>query len=154
MYRLFTFLVFVWVLACNTASYDADQVKTEVTTMFDNYHEAVLNQGLTGEFDYLDSSDHFFWIPPGYESALNYDSVRTILKANAPLFSEVHFYWDTLQVFPLSENIATYSGVVLGTMTDLQGMETSVRIIESGTVIKRPDGWKLLCGQSANLQIE
>jgi len=36
-------------------------------------------------------------------------------------------------------------------MIDTSGVKSSVQIIESGTVIKRKDGWKLLSGQSATL---
>ncbi|MDW7690645.1 hypothetical protein R9C00_22195 [Flammeovirgaceae bacterium SG7u.111] len=54
-----------------------------------------------------------------------------------------------LEVFPLTNEIANYSGTVRGRMVDKSGVETNVTIIESGTVIKREDGWKLLSGQSA-----
>ncbi len=57
-------------------------------------------------------------------------------------------------MFPLSEKIANYSGIVKGSMIDTSGIKASVLIIESGTVIKRLDGWKLLSGQSAVLNPE
>lgn len=122
--------------------------------MFNNYHNDIKKDGLTAEFKYLDHSSDFFWVPPGYSSALTYDSVNSILMTNAKLYSEILFEWDTLQIFPLTKEIANYSGIVKGTMTDTSGIETSVLIIESGTVIKRPDGWKLLSGQSAILEPE
>ena len=123
----------------------------EVIQMFDDYHRDIEAQGLTAEFEYLDSSDDFFWVPPGYNSTLSYDSVRLILEKNALAFTEVKFSWETLIVLPLTDQIATYSGIVIGAMKDTAGVESPVRIIESGTVIKREDGWKLLCGQSATL---
>ena len=117
--------------------------------MFSNYHDDIRRDGLTAEFKYLDSSADFFWVPPGYNSALSYDSVRTILEGNAKLFSGVEFSWTTLQIYPLTDEIATYSGIVNGAMTDTSGNVSSMQIIESGSVIKRADGWKLLNGQSA-----
>jgi len=102
----------------------------------------------------LDQSTDFFWVPPGYKSALSYDSVRQILEINAKSFRAIEFNWDTLQVFPLSDKIANYSGIVKGSMIDTSGIKSSVIIIESGTVIKRSDGWKLLSGQSAILNSE
>jgi len=39
-------------------------------------------------------------------------------------------------------------------MIDTSGIKSSAIIIESGTVIKRSDGWKLLSGQSAILNPE
>ena len=124
----------------------------DVKDMFDNYHGDIRIQGLTAEFKYLDQSPDFFWVPPGYNSALTYDSVRSILVTNAKLFSEVIFAWDTLQIFPLTKEIANYSGIVKVSMTATSGEVTLVLIIESGTVIWRSDGWKLLSGQSAVLE--
>ncbi len=119
--------------------------------MLSNYHEDIGKDGLTAEFKYLDKSADFFWVPPGYTTALNYDSVRTILEQNAPSLQTVKFHWKQLQVFPLSDEIASFTGIVDGQMIDTSGVESKVAIIESGTVIKRRDGWKLLCGQSAAL---
>jgi hypothetical protein len=131
--------------------WDKEIVINEVTQMFDNYHNDIEAEGLTAEFKYLDNSDDFFWVPPGYNSTLSYDSVRLILEKNAVAFTEIKFSWETLIVLPLTDQIATYSGIVTGAMRDTAGVESPVRIIESGTVIKRNDGWKLLCGQSASL---
>ena len=129
-----------------------EQVASEVIEMFNKYHSDIKADGLTAEFNYLDSSADFFWVPPGYASALSYDSVRTILRSNAVLFQSVEFSWEALQVFPLSDQIATYAGIVKGVLTDTAGVMTEIRIIESGTVIKRINGWKLLSGQSAALE--
>ena len=131
---------------------EKDIIISDVKEMFNNYHSDIKNEGLTAEFKYLDQSSDFFWVPPGYNSALDYDSVYSILVNNAKMFSEVIFEWDTLQIFPLTEEIANYSGIVEGSMTDTLGIVNSVLIIESGTVVKRSDGWKLLSGQSAVLE--
>jgi hypothetical protein len=130
---------------------DKTLVTSEVKAMFDNYHNDIKAGGLTAEFKYLDQSNEFFWVPPGYTSALSYDSVRAILENNSKLYLVIDFHWDTLQIFPLTNSIASYSGIVEGTMTDTSGVKSTVRIIESGTVIKSIDGWKLLNGQSAAL---
>ncbi|MDH3648988.1 MAG: hypothetical protein OEQ53_04855 [Saprospiraceae bacterium] len=128
-----------------------EEVIRDVTIMFDQYHKAIEQEGLTAEFNYLDNSPDFFWVPPGYREALTYDSVRAILQGNANGFTRVEFHWDTLQVFPLSNTIASFTGIVNGVMTDTTGSKSPVHIIESGTVIKRTDGWKLLNGQSVSL---
>lgn len=130
---------------------EKEQIVAEIREMFENYHNDIKEDGLTAEFDYLDHSSDFFWVPPGYNSALSYDSVRGILEINAKSFSEVVFEWNTLQIFPLTNEIANYSGIVAGAMMDTSGIMRKMLIIESGTVIKRPDGWKILSGQSAVL---
>lgn len=133
---------------------EKEQIINDVIEMFGNYHNDIRKEGLTAEFKYLDPSTDFFWVPPEYKSTLSYDSVRKILEINAKSFQAIEFNWDTLQVFPLSDKIANYSGIVKGSMIDTSGIKSSVLIIESGTVIKRSDGWKLLSGQSAILNPE
>ena len=135
----------------DSKEFNNEKVIHEIKQMFDDYHEDIKRKGLTAEFKYLDQSNNFFWVPPGYESALNYDSVKNILVSNSSKFKHIEFHWDTLQIFPLSKNIANYSGIVDGKMTDTSNTILMVTIIESGTLIKRQDGWKLLNGQSANL---
>ncbi|TNE50291.1 MAG: hypothetical protein EP344_17410 [Bacteroidetes bacterium] len=122
-----------------------------VKTMFDRYFQAIRENGLTAEFDYLDASDDFFWVPPGYTSALTYDSVRTILIDNAGAFHRIDYRWDQVQVHPLSPDLAAYTGIVSGTLQDTTGHTTRLHMTESGVVIRRLDGWKILCGQSAHL---
>ena len=156
MIRIIYTILFLALLTCcaepkKLSSNNKENIDNEVRDMFDQYHEAIAKKGLLGEFDYLDDSEDFYWVPPEVTSALNYDSVKTILEANAKGFQKIRFHWDTLIVFPLSKTIANYSGIVKGIMTDTAGVDFPVAIIESGTVIKRDDGWKLLSGQSATL---
>jgi len=151
-------LVLVLLYACNqTDSFnksEKEKIISDIVKMFDNYHNDIKKDGLTSEFKYLDHSDDFFWVPPGYKSALSYDSVKNILEINARYQKSIEFSWDTLQVFPLSPKIANYSGIVNGTIVDNSGTKSSITIIESGTVIKRLNGWKILNGQSAILEPE
>ena len=156
--QIFGILLLVALISCFQSDKLNDSEKeliiNDVIEMLDNYHDDIRKDGLTAEFKYLDQSTDFFWVPPGYKSTLSYDSVRHILESNAKSFQAIDFNWDTLQVFPLSDNIANYSGIVKGSMIDTSGIKSSVLIIESGTVIKRPDGWKILSGQSALLNTE
>ena len=150
---LYTATVLALVISCESAKHsdplDKAQTVNDITKMLSDYHTDTNKEGLTAEFKYLDRSSDFFWVPPGYTSTLKYDSIRNILEKNAKAFRAVEFRWKTLEIFPLSEEIATYSGIVNGRMTDTAGIESKVSIIESGTLIKRGDGWKLLSGQSA-----
>ncbi|PHQ62415.1 MAG: hypothetical protein COC08_00580 [Maribacter sp.] len=133
---------------------DKDRITEEVKDMLFDYHKAIAKDGLTAEFDYLDQSSDFFWVPPGYRTTLNYDSVQNILQQNAKIFRSIEFQWNVPQVYPLSNEIASYSGLVVGHMIDTLGIETKVSLIESGTLIKRQSGWKLLNDQSAILDVE
>ncbi len=149
----FLFLLAVLLVSCSKPSvhYDEQQVINEARKMLEMYHHDIQRDGLLAEFKYLDNTDQFFWIPPGFDTPLSYDSVREILERNAPMFLRADFQWDTLNVIPLSEVIATYSGVVVSKMTDTTGRITTSTILESGTLIKRKNGWKLLSGQSVLL---
>jgi len=120
--------------------------------MFDAYHQAVKEGGLIAEFEYLEDSSNFFWVPPDYKSPLGIDSVKTILTHNTKSIKAINFSFETIQVFPISNNFANYSGIVVGKMTDLSDAETTFKIIESGSLIKSKGKWKLLSGQSRNLE--
>ncbi len=150
--RMLLLLAMLAMPACSGAmSDDAKRtVETEVRQMLQRYFADIKSGGLTAEFKYLDPSDDFFWVPPGYRSAISYDSVRTILTQHAQTFRSVAFRWDTLSVLPLSNDIATYTGIVSGTLIGAADT-VEVTMIETGTTIRRPDGWKILCGQSRNL---
>lgn len=153
--RLCSFLIILVVLGCNkeqSKEFDKAQIITEIETMFQNYHQAIKENGLPAEFDYLDTSEDFFWVPPGYKSAIKYDSIKAILIENNKSIQSVSFEFETLEVFPLSKKIANYSGIVKGKMTDTSQVTSFFKIIESGTLIKHADGWKLLNGQSRNLE--
>ena len=134
------------------AAYSKEEVESAVRKTLSDYLADIGKEGLTAEFKYLDDSPDFFWVPPGYTSALSYDSVKTILTENAGKFLKIDFQWETLRVYPLSPEIATYTGIVDAQMTDTAGAKIKTRIIESGTMILRDDGWKILSGQSRALQ--
>jgi len=146
------------VMACkqanNTREHTRERTKEDIHQMLTAYHKAIEKDGLTAEFDYLDKSSSFFWVPPGYTSALSYDSVKTILETNAKTLRSVKLQWDTLQIFPLTHKIANYSGIVRSNTIDTSGTKSTVSILESGTLIKRKGGWKLLSGQSRLLATE
>jgi hypothetical protein len=99
----------------------------------------------------LDHSPDFFWIPPGYEHPIYYDSVESVIKLNATRLKSVVNSFDSLQVIPLSERLAIYTGKMQSVTTDTSNQVTEVSLIETGVMIKRKDGWKLLSGQTSLL---
>lgn len=157
--RIFSILILsitiLLFLSCNpgnsTNYFDKDQVRLEVSQMLEDYFDAISESGLSAEFDYLDQSSDFFWVPPGFNSAISYDSVKTILELNADSFQKVQFNWETLRIVPISKDIANYTGIVGGSITDSRDSINAVHMIETGTVIRRVNGWKILCDQSRNL---
>ena len=120
--------------------------------MMHDYHNAMREEGLMSEFRFLDNSDEFYWVPPGYQSALTYDSVKYIIEDNARAMVTTDFRWKNLKIYPLSKSIANFSGEVSGLAVDTTNIKIDMSIIESGTLIKRKDGWKLLSGQSTILK--
>jgi hypothetical protein len=153
---LFTILSLAFFTSCseqNTFTKEEhQQVINEATEMLQHYCDDVKALGLTAEFKYLDSSDDFFWIPPGYSAPLSYDSIAVILKRNAPMNKEVANSYDIHLLIPLSEESAVYSAKVTSNTTDTLGNIYIYQLIESGTLIKRKDGWKLLCGQTSMIK--
>ena len=123
----------------------------DIQLTLNDYHNAIKKSGLTAELKYLDSSADFFWVPPGYTAPISYDSVVSILKQNAPQFSHIDNSFKSLRIIPLTKELASYTGQVDSKMTDTSAKMITVSLIETGVLIKRTDGWKLLHGQTAVL---
>jgi len=124
-------------------------VVSEVKLMFQNYFDAIRNEGLVGEFKYLDHSSDFFWVPPGYKSPLSYDSIAKILNLNAPKFTSIENSFDSLRIIPLSSDLASYTAKIRSIMTDTSGTINSIQLIETGVVVRRNTVWKLSHGQTS-----
>jgi hypothetical protein len=135
-------------LSENERSLIIDSVKQTLQ----NYYSDIRREGLLAEFRYLDSSKDFFWAPPGYSHAISYDSVAKVLKQNAPGITYLSNSFDTLHIVPLSRELASYTGRLRSVMKVASGIEMTYTMIETGVMIKRADGWKLLCGQTAMLE--
>ncbi len=127
------------------------QVAFEVRQTLDSYTNDIHTKGLLSEFMYLDSSADFFWVPPGYTMALSYDSVSNIINRTAPTLKLVDNNWNTLRIIPLSAVLANYTGVIQSKMILKNDSVLLYRMIETGVVIKRNNGWKLLSGQTSIL---
>jgi hypothetical protein len=126
-------------------------IAEDIRQTLNNYYNDIRKSGLTAEFKYLDNSSDFFWVPPGHSSSISYDSVTTILKQNAPKYKSIDNSFDTLGIIPLSKELATYTGRINSTMTDTAGKTMTLELLETGILIKRREGWKLLSGQTSIL---
>jgi hypothetical protein len=151
--RLFFISAMLTALSCNQSppltKQEGKQVTDSVSVMLHNYYNDIKTNGLTAEFKYLDNSPDFFWVPPGYSSAISYDSVAIILNQNAPVLKSTDNSFESLRIIPLDRNIATYTARIRSTVTDTAGKVSTFSLVESGVVIKRKDGWKLLSGQTS-----
>ncbi|WP_276134867.1 nuclear transport factor 2 family protein [Polluticoccus soli] len=125
------------------------QVTKEVETVLNDYYNDIRKDGLLAEFEYLDSTADFFWVPPGYDRSLGYDSIAAIIKQNASTVRSIDNKWLSLRIVPLSKDMACYTGKLESVTTNTSGVVNSMILMETGSVIKRPDGWKLLCGQTS-----
>ena len=147
---LFTLLTIVSCTQPSTLSgNEKATIIAEATRTLQNYYADIKKSGLTAEFDYLDQSADFFWVPPGYSAAIFYDSVAAVLRQNAPNYISINNAFDALKIIPLSKELATYTGRLHSTMIDTAGIATTFSLVETGVLIKRKDGWKLLHGQTA-----
>ncbi len=147
----------LWIFCCQSGDRaltegDKEAVVKEVTQFFENYFLAVKKNGLTAEFDYLDHSPDFFWVPPTYKVPISYDSVAEVLTLNAPRYISVQNSFDSLRVIPLTKGLATYTATLRSIMEDTAGNVSTLQLIETGIVIKRKDRWKLLNGQTSLIE--
>ena len=129
-------------------SFDKVTIEQEVRAMLKAYDDSVRANGLIGEFGFLDESDEFYWVPPGYKYAINYDSAAAVLRKTAPRLSYVDNQWDTLRVQALSRNYASFSGVVSSMLVTTTNDTIRMKLSETGLAVKRKTGWKLLSGQT------
>jgi len=127
-------------------------ISADVIKTLHQYHEDIKKSGLTAELKYFDNSPNFFWVPPGFGGPINYDSVVNILTRNAPAFKAVNNSFVTLKVFPLTRNYVTYTATIQSHLYDTMGMNTNNLFLETGVMIKRRDGWKLLNGQTSEVR--
>jgi hypothetical protein len=134
-------------------SMEPDVVIHEVRSMFNDYELSVERDGLMAEFAFLDSSADFFWVPPGYSSALSYDSVRSIVTQNASQSRSITLAWDTLRIIPLSRTVAAYTGILQWNSEGPAGIPERTTLIETGVVVRRGETWKILCGQTRNSDV-
>ena len=122
-----------------------------VTQTLRNYYNDMDKKGLLTEFNYLDSSKEFYWLPPGYSAAIDYKAVAAAIRANAADYQSIKIEWDTLSVDALSNKLARYTGRLRSKWTDTTGKSMNLTFVETGLLIKRENGWKLLSGQTAIL---
>jgi hypothetical protein len=153
MIRLFIIITILATIAgCQPSSFTKEEqqaVADSVRQTLHRYYEDINRAGLVAELPYLDSSSEFFWVPPGYAAPISYDTVVKIIRQNALLFRNVNNVWDSLRINPLSKDLASYTGQLHSITTDTSGRISRYFLIETGLVIKRNDGWKLLNGQTA-----
>lgn len=135
-------------------SFDKEKVTQEIKETLKNYFDDMNNEGLLSEFKYLDSSEDFFWVPPGFNKRLNYAETRSVIEDNAPQMLNIDNQWKSIEIHALSNNFATYTGVVSAKYNDTANMPHNYELIETGVLIKRGDNWKILCGQTAQLPKE
>jgi hypothetical protein len=131
---------------------DRDEIIGEVTLMLHTYYDDIRKEGFMSELKYLEDNEDFYWIPPGFETAISYDSVVTIITKNAPAYQHVDNQWEDLTVKALSPGMALYSGRLKSFMTDTAGRISNTRMIETGIVSKKSGQWKLLHGQTSLLR--
>lgn len=127
---------------------EALMIRDSVTALLNRYHNAIRKDGLVAEFRYLDSSEAFYWKPPGYLETIGYDSVSRMIRRNAQAIASVDNRWEMLNVQPLAPDRASYSGRIRSVTVDTGGKRVETFLVESGLVVRQPDGWKLQSGQT------
>jgi hypothetical protein len=127
---------------------ESARVTEEVRTMLNDYQRDVSQDGILAELRYLDSSEAFSWHPPGFDGPIDYDSVAAILRTNDPSYSRINSSWDSLSITPVSKTNASYVAHLTTLMSYNDGHTDTFYLYETGNVIKRENGWKLLSGKT------
>ncbi len=157
MSRYLVLILFFFMYACNhpetsgLTDNEKDQVKKEIRATLKEINADIKRNGLNSELKYLDKSNEFFWVPPGYTSAISYDSVVRAIRRNAKIFKSVDQPFDTISIYPLAKDLATYTGRIHSTVIDTTGKVFESYLWETAVMVKRDIGWKLLSGQTTML---
>jgi hypothetical protein len=153
MKKLMLLYFILMLFSCTQSTILTENEKTiiidSVHHTLNNYFSDIKRSGLMAEFNYLDHSPDFFWVPPGYAGPISYDSVAGILKRSALKYTTVDNVFDTLHIVPLSKELVTYTGRLHSNMTDTSGITMRFSLLETGVLIKRTNGWKLLNGHTS-----
>jgi hypothetical protein len=151
-HKFLLFAALAFFLSCRESTQLTDTEKAsisrDVRAMLQNYSDDIRLKGLHAEFAYLDSSIDFFWVPPGMNSPLPYDTIASMIRSNALMFQSVDMTWENLKIVPLTASLATYTGRLNSLMIATSGKVSRTQLVETGLVIKRNDRWKLLSGQT------
>jgi len=162
---LYSLFIFLALLSCSKPASNltpsgelSDTEKTtiseEVREMFTNYYADIKKNGMTAEFNYLDHSPSFYWLVPGATRPITYAEAEQGVNQQAQLYASIDNKWKSLYVYPLKSDLAFYTGEMESTVTDKSGNSSTYTVVESGIVIKRLDGWKLLNGQTTTIKAE
>lgn len=155
MRNLSFLLAFFLLLSCSQndkSTGNNDNLRNEIKTTIDNYYNDIRKEGLLAEFKYLDSSNQFFWVPPGYLNYSGYDSIAAAIHKNAASLKLVDNRYDSLLIIPLTKEYAQFVVRTISTTVDATGDTSKIAFIESGVMVKRKDGWKFLSGQTSILE--
>ena len=150
--NFWTLFILLSVFSCREPGAKAinkKDISDTVRLTLNNYFADVRKEGLSAEFKYLDSSQDFFWVPPGYSSSISYDSIASILRKYQAAYTTIENSWASLIITPLTNELASYSGRIRSVTTDTSGARKDITLVETGLVIKRDEGWKLLNGQTS-----
>jgi len=155
MHRIFIALfVLAGAASCRQVQpYEATQMDVidTVHKTLNQYFTDIAKNGINAKLNYLDASPNFFWVPPEAKQPLTYDAVVSAMKANAAGIRKIENTWDTLKIVPLNNNLANYTGRFHSVITDSTGRQITQYFVETGTVIHRENGWKILNGQTSLL---
>jgi hypothetical protein len=130
---------------------EKEQITQQIRQTLNDYFHDVSKGGLLEEFRYLDSSEAFFWKPPGYDMAIDFDSVRRILVSNAGKFKKITNSLDSLMVLPLTVDLAVYKAWIHSEVVDMKGQTTNISLYENACMLRKEGRWKLLNGSTSVL---
>jgi hypothetical protein len=153
MYRTsLVFATLVFIGSCsertNLSTTEYDKIKREIEAALHKNFETIAAEGWIGELKALDDSRQFSWVPPGKYAPINYDSMKSVLQRATMTIEKTELAWIELYVKPISQTLATYSGRYSSRYTMKSGKVAEFTMAESGTVIRKKNGWKLISGQT------
>jgi len=103
--------------------------------------------GIQSQLKYLDNSDKFQYTFLNSGKIYDYEELKKQLEISSSTDYKVNLSFDEFKITPLSDKLVSYS-LILSGYERIDGQNSDISLVETGTLIRRNDGWKIINAQT------
>ena len=129
-------------------------IRDSVTQLKYRVWDEIRAKHLEAALNLFDDSPDFFWVFAPDTTMVSYDVFVARLKGAFRDYRSIDVVWDRMHVEPLTNEYAEYTGKYHATYTDASGKIFKATGLETGIVVHRSSGWKILNGQTYELPLK
>ena len=129
-------------------------IRDSVTQLKYRVWDEVRAKHFEGTLNCFDDSPEFFWVFTPDTTIILHDVFVAMLKGAFQDYRSIDVVWDRIHVEPLTNQYAVYTGKYHVTYIDTSGKVFKAIGVETGIVVHRPTGWKILNGQTFEARLK